>query len=475
MRLCGGARSASAKNRHATHMNVYDPVSGQRVYDTLLPSYEELQGCIRCGRCLPVCPTYQQTQLEMFSPRGRLSLLRAVEDGKLEITSGVEQHLYHCLDCRACNTVCPPGVQIGELILRGRVAAEEKHPRPWVLRFLLRNVLIGARRAEVLSPPLRLAQAFRLDRLSAFAFGKLPGIGPKIRDLVSFSPPLGKPLRRELDLVTPARGEKRHCVAFFLGCMMNVVMPDVSRATIRVLSRAGCEVITPGSQMCCGAPQDDQAMLDLSREMARHNIALFENLPEGIEAIVTDCAGCSAALKEYAEWLHDDPAWSERARKFSARVRDITEWLDAIWPSGLGLRHTPVCATYHDPCHLANVQGVRQPPRNLLARIRGLVVVPLGDSFPVRCCGSAGVYNITHTHMATDLLDRKMNEVAATGAELLVSANPGCLMQLDWGKRRTQSRIRIQHIVQVLDESLEGKPELAQPAAGTEKSPWIQE
>ncbi len=435
-------------------MSVYDPVSGQRVFGALLPSYDELQGCIRCGRCLPVCPTYQQTQLETFSPRGRLSLLRAVEDGNLELTAGVERHLYHCLDCRACNTVCPPGVRIGELILRGRVAVEGRFPRPWLMRFLLRYVLIGAGRAETLAIPLRLVRALRLDRLGVALLGGLPRIGNKIRDLVSFSPSMGKPLRRELALVTPAEGTKRHRVAFFLGCMMNVAMPDVSRATIRVLTRAGCEVFTPRSQACCGAPQDDQAMFGLSRELARHNIALFESLPPDIEAVVTDCAGCSAALKEYAEWLHDDPSWSARAQKFSAIVRDVSEWLDAIWPADLTLRHAPVHATYHDPCHLANVQGVRQPPRNLLARVQGLKLVNLADSFPVRCCGSAGIYNLTHTQMATELLDRKMDDIAATGAELVVSANPGCLMQLDWGRRRGKRSISVRRIVQVLDESL---------------------
>jgi len=436
-------------------MSVYDPAPGQQVFGTTLPSYDELGGCIRCGRCLPVCPTYQQTQLEMFSPRGRLSLLRAVEDGKLGITSGVEEHLYHCLDCRACNTVCPPGVRIGELILRGRVAIEEKHPRPWLMKFFLRNVLIGAERAEILSAPVRFLQALRLDRLGAVILCRLPGIGDKVGDLAEFRPQFGKPIRREIAPITPAQGEKRHRVAFFLGCMMNVAMPDVSRATLRVLTRAGCEVVTPRGQMCCGAPQDDQAMLELSREMARHNIALFESVPDDVEAIVTDCAGCSGALKEYTEWLHDDPAWAARAQRFSARVRDVTEWLDAIWSPELELKHAPARATYHDPCHLANVQGVRQQPRNLLARVQGLEVTPLPDSFPVRCCGSAGIYNITHTVMALKLLDCKMDDIAAAGAELVVSANPGCLMQLDWGCSRGGRKIAVKHVVEVLDESLE--------------------
>ncbi len=438
-------------------MSIYDPSPGQQVFKPALPDYDALQGCIRCGRCLPVCPTYQETLLEPFSPRGRLNLLRAVEDGRLPITRGVEAHLYHCLDCRACNTVCPPGVHIGELIVQGRVAVEEKYPRSPLVRLMLRFVLTGAARAEVLVGPLRLVQALGLDRLAAFLAGPLPGLGPRLRDLVAFAPRIGRPLRRELPLLTPGRRRAdgaQYRVAFFLGCMMNVAMPDVSRATVRVLAAAGCDVTTPRDQACCGAPQDDQALRDLSRDMARHNIALFEPLLDQVDAIVTDCAGCSAALKEYAVWLQDDPRWAGRAARFSTRVRDVTEWLDQVWPDDLPLRHAPVTATYHDPCHLANLQNVRTQPRRLLARIRNLELRPLPDSHPVRCCGSAGIYNLTHTPMALRLLDRKMADVAATRAELVISANPGCLLQLEWGRRRSGLPVAVKHVVQVVDESI---------------------
>ena len=436
-------------------MSLFDSVPGQQVSGAGLPSYEDLQGCIRCGRCLPVCPTYQQTQLEMFSPRGRLSLLRAVEDGQLDLTAGVEEHLYHCLDCRACNTVCPPGVHIGELIVHGRVAIEEKHSRPWLIKFMLQNVLIGAERAEIISGPLRLVQALKLDRLGAWLLGGIPGIGKRLRELVEFAPRMGKPIRSELKLVTLAKGEKRHRVAFFLGCMMNVAMPDTSRATVRLLTRLGCEVVTPQGQACCGAPQDDQAMRSLSRDLARRNIALFEKYLGDVEAIVTDCAGCSGSLREYAEWLHDDPPWAERAKKFSAQVRDVTEYADSIWPAELRARYPrQVRTTYHDPCHLSNLQGVRKQPRNLLERVEGLELRELADSFPVGCCGSAGIYNITHTPMALALLDRKMDDINATGAELVVSANPGCLMQLEWGVKRSGKKMQVKHLVQVLDESI---------------------
>ena len=435
-------------------MSIYDPSPGQQYFAPHLPDYDELQSCIRCGRCLPVCPTYQQTQLETFSPRGRLNLLRAVEDARLPLSKGVSAHLYHCLDCRACNTVCPPAIPIGELIVHGRVAAEEQHPRPAFVRFMLRRVLTGAGRAELLSAPMRLIQKVQLDRLGVALLRPIPRLGERIADLAQFAPRFGKPLRRELASVTPAVGPAHHRVAFFLGCMMNVAMPDVSRATVRVLARTGCDVVTPRGQACCGAPHDDQAMQGLARDMARRNIALFEPLLDSVEAIVTDCAGCSAALKEYAGWLADDPAWAERARRFSAKARDVTEWLDTHWPDGLPLRVNDTAATYHDPCHLANCQGVRGQPRRLLGRIDGLTLRPLPDSHPVRCCGSAGIYNLTHTRMSLALLDRKMDDVAQTGAEVVVSANPGCLLQLEWGNRRRGGRLRVRHVVELLDEGL---------------------
>ncbi len=437
-------------------MGIYDSVPGQKFFAPHLPDYEELYNCIRCGRCLAVCPTYQQTRLEAFSPRGRLALLRAVEDGKLGLSQGVEAHLYHCLDCRACNTVCPPGLRIGELIVQGRVPTANAHGRPWLLRFMLKHVLIGAQRAEVISPPLRLVQALRLDKLGAALLGKSPGFGATIADLSRLAPRLTPPLRRQLPLVTPARGRRRYRVAFFLGCIMNVALPEISRATVRVLSRLGCEVVTPRGQACCGAPQDDQALRDLSRSMARHNVALFERTLDDVDAIVTDCAGCGAALKEYPEWLHEEPKWMDRARRFSDRVRDITEWLDSIWDTEIALQYPrAVKATYHDPCHLANVQGIRTPPRNLLARVRGMELRPLPDSFPIRCCGSAGIYNITHQRMSLELLDRKMQDIAATGAELVVTANPGCLLQLEWGRKRSGTKLKVRHVVQVLERALQ--------------------
>jgi glycolate oxidase iron-sulfur subunit len=228
----------------------------------------------------------------------------------------------------------------------------------------------------------------------------------------------------------------RYRVGYFLGCVMNVVFADASRATVKLLEHYNCEVVTPKDQACCGAPQDDQGMKDVMRKMAQRNIEAFEKLGD-LDAIVADCAACSGFLKEYRHVFHDDPseAWAARADRFAGKVRDITEWLDQIMPGELSTKvDTTASITYHEPCHLANVQGVRRQPRALLARLKnnGVDVRELDD--PTRCCGSAGIYNLTHPGMSRDLLDRKMDDIKATGAEVVVSANPGCLLQLEWGQ-----------------------------------------
>jgi glycolate oxidase iron-sulfur subunit len=451
--------------------SIFAPISGPQFTTSELPAYEALMDCIRCGRCLPVCPTYQQTTLETQSPRGRLSLMRAVEDGKLDLAeAGVEEHLYHCLDCRACNTVCPAGIPIGELIIEGRAAVEEPHPRSWIIRLALTHALISPRRIEWFMGPLRLMQQLKLDKLGVALFGWIPKLGPALRDLVQLAPQLPRPLWKEVTGVNESAANSRiresanqrsYRVGFFLGCVMNVAFADASRATVKLLTRFNCEVVTPNDQMCCGAPQDDQGLKDQARCMAKRNVEAFEKLGE-LDAIVADCAACSGFLKEYARLFHADAEWAGRANRFATKVRDVTEWLDQIMPADLPLparEGAGVRVTYHEPCHLANVQGVRRQPRALLARLRntGVDVCELADSS--RCCGSAGIYNLTHPAMSKELLDRKMADVQATGAEVVVSANPGCLLQLEWGARRTGSDVKVKHVTQVLAEAFGDKSE----------------
>jgi glycolate oxidase iron-sulfur subunit len=419
--------------------------------------------------------------------------MRAVEDGKLDLAdAGLEEHLYHCLDCRSCNTVCPVSIPIGELIVEGRAAVEAKHRRPWIIRLALKHVLASPSRIQKFTPPVRLAQKLKLDKLAGLLIGWIP----PLKDLFQLAPQLPKPLWNDLNkrplqarVLEDAGRFSRHAgviqsnrdaqratsaerrtwpdavgeqnrpyrVGYFLGCVMNVVFADASRATVKLLEHYNCEVVTPSDQMCCGAPQDDQGMKDVMRRMAERNIEAFERLSD-LDAIVADCAACSGFLKEYRHVFHDEPAWAARADRFSSKVRDITEWLDQIVPQDLTMNGAlPKSVTYHEPCHLANVQGVRRQPRALLARLKnkGVDVRELSD--PTRCCGSAGIYNLTHPGMSKDLLDRKMDDVKATGAEVVVSANPGCLLQLEWGAKRAKSNVQIKHVTQVLLEAIEDK------------------
>ncbi|MCU0242452.1 MAG: (Fe-S)-binding protein [Vicinamibacteria bacterium] len=448
-------------------MSVFTPAPAPAVSDPRLPSYEELAGCIRCGRCLPVCPTYAATRLETFSPRGRLALLRAVCDARLALSAGVSQHLYHCLDCRACDTVCPPGVPIGELIVTGRDAAETHRPRPFWLRLLLRHVLRGADRCAAMMRPLRLAQALGLDRLAQALLARLPGVPSHWRALASFlprQPPVFKASR-----VSTSYIQRRHRVAFFVGCIMKTAMADVSRATLHVLRSIGCEVLILPGQACCGAPQEDQGQGEWARAFARENIDLFAPHLDEVDAVVTDCAGCSAALKGYRRKFVSDPHWAARAAAFSAKVRDVTEWLDAVWPDDLTLDHAPCRATYHAPCHLENAQGIHDAPLRLLRRLAGLDLQTLPGGAPSACCGSAGLYTLTHTERSLALLDDKLAAIDATGAELVASANPGCLMQLRWGARLRGRRLGVRHVVELLAESLPQTMRARDESAGGEE------
>ncbi len=429
------------------------PIKGQQVFSPELPDYDFLRHCVRCARCLPVCPTYQETALETQSPRGRLSLIKAVEDGKLPFESSVEGHLYHCLDCRMCNTVCPANVPIGESIIAARAAFGERLGRPWWRRLVFRHILISADRLGWAMWPLRIYQRLRLSALVRRLLGLLPGRLGHLRHMEALLPRLpGYALHKVLEPVTPPVGERQYRVGFFLGCMMSQLFAEESRATVKVLASAGCEVITPRGQVCCGAPQDDQGEREQARKFARTNVRLFEDMGD-VDAIVTDCAACSAMLKEYGELLHDDPEYAARARRFSGQIKDIYEWYDEI---GLAVNHNgtgnTACITIHDACHLANAQGVRQPQRNLLGRIESVQIVEMRD--PSACCGSAGIYNITHPQMADKRLQRKMKNIQATGASVVVTNGPGCLLQLRAAVRERGLDVQIKHISQLVEEAM---------------------
>ncbi|MDR7454161.1 MAG: (Fe-S)-binding protein [Armatimonadota bacterium] len=408
----------------------------------LLPPIPELDACVHCGLCLNQCPTYRVTRLEAESPRGRIALVEAVSQGRLPLDQGVAGHLYLCLMCRACETACPSGVQYGRIAeaVRGVLGP----PGPPLARALVRLAL-----RHLMPFPGRL-------RVAAAAIGALQRSG-LVRALERVLPPA---LRRRLALlpapsprayeppaeVLPALGERRARVGFLAGCAMSLFFAEVNEATVRVLRRNGCEVVVPRGQVCCGALNSHNGELASARAMAQANLDAF---PEDVDAVVTNAAGCGAAMKEYGHLLAGTPD-AGRAARFAARVRDAAEFLAA-----LGLRTTPARApqtvTYQDPCHLAHGQRVRAQPRALLGAIPGLVLVEMVAAD--RCCGSAGIYNVLQPEMAEALLREKMDAIRATGAPVVVAPNPGCMLQLRYGARRFGVPVQVRHLMDVLDDA----------------------
>jgi glycolate oxidase iron-sulfur subunit len=423
------------------------------------PDYDNVLACIRCGLCLSVCPTYNTTHLEVQSPRGRVALIRAVEEERLpQASPGFKEHLYNCLDCRACETICPSGVKVGELVLAARAEIDHAEPQSWLERLLKRVVLqwvmVRPWRVEWAMKPVRLYQRFGLQKLirASGILSRLPGQFSVLGVMEGLLPALPRrPLRDELAEVTPARHETKYRVGFFLGCVMNVIYAEASRATVNVLIENNCEVVTPKQQRCCGAPHVEEGDTATLRELARYNIDTFERWD--LDYIVADCAACASQTKEYVHLLRDEPAYRERAIAFSRKVRDITELLAEI-PLKKPTGSVPVRVTYHEACHLCHAQGVKRQPRKVIAQIPGIEFVEMAESD--WCCGSAGIYNITHPEKAGDILERKLKNIAATEADVVLTGNPGCLLQLEAGVKAAGISTQVLHPTQLLDAAYRG-------------------
>lgn len=420
------------------------------------PRDDILQRCIHCGLCLPSCPTYLETYRETSSPRGRISLIRAVAEGQLDVTSpGFVDQMYECLDCRACEAACPSGVQYGQLVETARTQIErayaesEPQTRKAGKSAVFEGTFGDMRRFRLANRALWLYQRSGARSL-ARSMGVLERLG--LSDIESLLPDLPASFVTPRGQVypplpsVPARGR----VALFAGCVMSTVFAETDRATIRVLAANGYDVALPAGQGCCGALTVHAGEMDRARVLARQNIAAFEE--SGAEYIVANAAGCGAELKEYGKLLVDDPEWAARASTFADRVRDVTELLGELQAGGqLNTRFgaVPLRVTYQEPCHLAHAQRISQQPRALLAAIPWLELVEMDE--PALCCGSAGIYNITRPEMASRLGDRKVRNMLATGAQAVVTANPGCALQLRASLRRAGSHAPVYHVVDVLD------------------------
>ncbi|MAR10135.1 MAG: hypothetical protein CL681_09195 [Blastopirellula sp.] len=409
--------------------------------------------CVHCGLCTASCPTYAELGNENDSPRGRIYLMRAVTDGRLTLNHEVTRHLDLCLDCRACETACPSGVQYGKLIEPFRVAMEEQKEGPakrddWFHRWILFGLFPHPKRLQRALLPARVAQAIGLDKLvfNTGLWRLLPG---RLGRLVTMLPKLEKP-STTLPKVLPAKGKRRARVALFSGCVSDVMFRRTNWATARVLQENGCDVIVPKGQACCGAIHFHSGSSDPARELADQNIAAIK--PADVDAVVVNVAGCGSMLKDYGHHWSDDKQGQREA--FANKVKDVNEFLDDLGllaPRG----RIPVKATYHDACHLAHAQGVRDAPRNLLKQIPGLELVELAESD--LCCGAAGTYNLTEPEMAGRLSRRKMNNILETGARVVVTANTGCLMQISCESRLQGQNLKIIHPMDLLDLSYREK------------------
>ena len=361
--------------------------------------------CIRCGLCLAVCPTYRELLKETASPRGRVALARKGLEGELELSPNLIEQMYSCFACMACNELCPVGIRPADLALSMRHVQEQRHPAGWK-KALFSGLIPHPGRMEAVTWPLRLYQMLGIRRL-VYALGLKRLLPAKLRDMEAMLPHIPqRPLRQSLPVTTEAIGQTKYRVGFFLGCAQNLLFAEESAAAVRVLSRNGCTVITPRETECCGMPARGYGRFDLVRAQARHNIALFEQ--SQVEVVVTDCATCGSTLKEYGEFLKEDPEWAARVAAFSSSVRDISEFLAEIpLEKPKGEIHSRV--TYHDPCHLRRAQGVWKQPRALLGLIDGLEFVELPEAD--WCCGSAGSQLITHYETSLSVLDRKLDNL----------------------------------------------------------------
>jgi glycolate dehydrogenase iron-sulfur subunit len=471
-------------------MTTAAPVPGQN------PTYEDFARCVHCGICLNACPTYRLWNLEADSPRGRIHQMIHVAQADLaaigsdhpelqsgsvtsaptavnssapskaaraHITASFVEHIDKCLDCRACETACPSAVEYGKLVEHSRALIERDYKRPLLTRIArnlaFRRLLPHSDRIATLARLIRFYQRSGLQRFIRFS-GVLELFG--LADREQLLPEIETPFFfKQLGRTFPAVGQKRARVAFFAGCVAQVAFARLNDSTIRVLNANGVEVVVPKTQMCCGALAAHAGVRDTARELARKNLLAFAPSGGGnneeFDAIITNAAGCGSTLKEYDHLFSETEPEYQQALAFKSKVRDITEFLatlGVVTPLR-PLKPLYLRVTYQDSCHLLHGQKVRNAPRDLLKQIPGLELVELPHSDI--CCGSAGVYNVTQTKASLELLDDKMKNIASIKPEVIVTANPGCLLQLRAGVQRANGKQEVMHVVELLDRSMRAK------------------
>lgn len=430
---------ASQPTAQAAHKSAFDAIDP--------PDTELYLDCIHCGFCLPACPTYRILGNELDSPRGRIYLIRSASEGKIGISDNFVKHMKLCLVCRACETACPSGVQFGHLMESARGQVKRNYTYPPAERRLREFILYYFTDADRLTWLLRGLRLYQKSGLQALVrasglltlfgrLGEMEGLMPSIPDLS---------VRHALPEMTPAIGPKRGRVGLLAGCVQSVLFPGVNLATARVLAENGYEVVAPHTQGCCGSLLIHEGERERGKAFARRTIEIFERAE--IDTVVVNAAGCGSAMKAYGDLLHGDPQYATRAAIFGNKVKDVSQVLAAA-PINGKLGSVPLKVTYHEPCHLVHGQRVRSEPRTLIRSIPDSQFIEMKESDV--CCGSAGIYNLIHPAEARQLLERKLDRIAESGAEVVVSGNPGCLIQLDVGMKRRGMKVRVAHPVELL-------------------------
>ena len=416
-----------------------------------IPAYDDYAHCVHCGLCLNHCPTYKLWGLEADSPRGRIRQIVLVDQGRLPLGDSFVKHIDQCLDCRACETACPSGVEYGKLVEAARAQIEQNYKRPFFSRlardFVFRGLLPYPKRIAILARLLYFYQRSGLQSL-ARATGILRLLG--LADREKLLPPIDREFFfSKLGRTYPAVGQRRARVALFAGCVAQVSFSALHDATIRVLTANGCEVVVPAGQTCCGALAAHAGVRDVARSLARKNLDVF--LGDEFDAVITNAAGCGSTLKEYEYLFAGGTAEHEKAHAFRKKMRDATEFLDDLGLTA-HLSALPMRVTYQDSCHLLHGQKIREAPRKLLRAIPGLELVEM--AMADYCCGSAGSYNVTETQTSLALLAEKMKHARATNAPVIVTANPGCLLQMRAGAEIHKTGQEVVHVMELLDRAL---------------------
>ncbi len=416
------------------------------------PAPELIDQCVHCGFCLPACPTYVLWGQEMDSPRGRIYLMKMASEGAVTLTPQWVEHIDTCLGCMSCMTACPSGVDYGKLIEATRAQVERNVPRPAgerLQRAMIFSLFPRPDRLRLLRPLLKLYQRSGLQALLR-GIGLFQLLPRRLSAMEALMPRLG-PTQQILP-VTPAQGARRKRVGLLLGCVQREFLSEVNAATVRVLAAEGCEVVAPPEQPCCGALLVHAGEEAPALELARCVIDAFEQA--NVDAIITNAGGCGSNVREYAHQLRDDPAYAERARRFSAKCRDIAEFLSELEPRA-ARQPLQLRVAYHDSCHLQHAQRVRTQPRAQLAAVPGLEVLDIPEA--ALCCGSAGIYNMVQPETADQLADRKAAHIVALRPDAIATGNPGCLLQIRAALARRGQDVPIFHTIQLLDASISGQ------------------